>query len=341
VIDANHWNLKGPVRSMLSELAERDLAASTWAAPRYATYAVFDEAGRVLQLDHRVGTNPVSRTVFVYDAGGRPLRSDAGPAGGQAEATTTWTYDDRGRVIAMALVTAGGVETIRESSTYDERGRQTKRAAFNFPHRIDSYSVEGTEFGYGAPGAVAQTTRYDEAGRPIESEFLDASDRVIRRVTMSRDARGHVVTEESHAPAALQFPRDAAMSDDDFAQLQTLLAAAGSESMRVTYEYDEAGRILARAHQWGLLGGERVIYVYDDHDNPVANVTTSVHREMTSDAGGTLQAKDEKTQTSEVRFSYVYDARGNWIEKIVSSRITDSGDFADQNVERRTIEYYE
>jgi hypothetical protein len=42
----------------------------------------------------------------------------------------------------------------------------------------------------------------------------------------------------------------------------------------------------------------------------------------------------------DVRFTYVYDAHGNWTERTVSGRFGEDAEFAASNVERRTIEYW-
>ena len=338
--DLTHWKLRGPVKSVRVEDADGDLPASARAPRRFRQFVVFDESGRVIQLDQRGGGDSVHRTRFRYDANGRPLSEESGTADGPIEFSRTWQYDDRGRVVLMSGRNAAGDETLREDSTYDEQGRQTRRATFHYAQRIDAYAVEGSEFGYGAPGAVAQVTRYDEAGRPIDSEFLDSADGVVRRVTMTHDGKGAVTLEEAYTPAALMFPRQPGMSDDDVRQLEALLAATASDSMRTTYEYDEQGRVTTRVHEWGVLGGERKTYVHDEHGNAIAEVTTSVRREIGAGDDGAVQTTNETTQSREMRFAYVYDAYGNWTERMASARITESGDFAPHRVEWRTIEYY-
>ena len=40
------------------------------------------------------------------------------------------------------------------------------------------------------------------------------------------------------------------------------------------------------------------------------------------------------------RFEYVYDAQGNWTERIVSHRVEPNPDFQRGNIERRALTYY-
>jgi hypothetical protein len=340
VTDATHWKLHGPVRSLRSEIVEWDAERGDWGTPRFFQFVTFDAAGRVRQLDQRGAEQSIHRTNFVYDENGRLLRSEAGTAPGPYPYKRTWSYDERGRETATTVARDGGVEEVRSRSTYDDHGRRTDVATLQSEVKVDAYSLEGSEFGYSAPGAVSQTTRYDDAGRPVEVLFQGADGGVIRRITFTRDADGRVLTEEAEMAGAPLIPRQPGMSDDDVAKMQALVSHAFG-AMRTTYEYDAAGRVVARAQQSGLLGEDRVTYRYDERGNPIEQRDVRVTREMHFEEDGTPRTSPDTTRIHDVRFAYVYDAHGNWTERTVSGRIREDAEFAPSNTERRTIEYSE
>lgn len=341
VNDTTHWKLHGPVRTVRSEIVERDTERGEWGTPRFFQFVTFDAAGRLTQLDQRGAEDSIYRTNYRYDEDGRLAHSEGGTAPGPYPYRTTWSYDDRGRVTATTETGDADSERGRSRSTYDEQGRRTD--VVQFPPggpKVDAYSIEGGEFGYGAPGAVSQTTRYDDAGRPVEVLFHGADGGVIRRVTITRDSAGRVLTEEAEMAGAPLIPRQPGMSDDDFAKMQALVSHAFG-AMRTTYEYDSAGKAIARAQQMGLLGENRMTYGYDDRGNPIEQRDVHVTREMNFEEDGTPRTSPDTTRIHDVRFTYVYDAHGNWTERIVSSRYAEDGEFAPSNTERRTIEYSE
>jgi len=336
--DATHWKLHGPVRSLRSEIVEWDAERGAWGTPRFSHFVTFDAAGRVTQLDQRGAEQSIHRTTFVYDEHGSLLRSEGGTAPGPYPYKTTWSYDERGRETTTTRTRDGGGESVRSRSIYDDHGRRTDVVTLQSDVKVDAYSIEGSEFGYGAPGAVSQTTRYDDAGRPVEVLFHGADGGVIRRVMFARDSDGRVLSEETDMTSAPLFPRDG-MSDEDFAKMQALVSHAFG-AMRTTYEYDAAGRPVARVQQMGLLGENRVTYRYDERGNPIEQRDVNVAREMDFEKDGTPRSSPDTTRIHDVRFAYMYDARGNWTERTVSGRVREDAEFAASNVERRTIEYW-
>jgi len=340
VIDKSHWSLHGPVRTVRSEIAEWDGVRGKWGAARFHQAVTFDAAGHVVRLDERGPEDSTYRTAYTYDGGGRLLASQSGPSDGEARYRRRWTYDRQGRVESVALTGEDADEQPYARSTYDERGRRTEIKTFRPDIRIDSYGIEGSEFGYGAPGAVSQTTRYDEAGRSIEVLFHNAAGAAVRRVTLLRDAAGRVIDEEADMAGALPLPRQPGMSDADLEQMRALVAQAFG-TMRTRYEYDEAGRATRRVQQMGQLGEDRVTFRYDERGNPVEQDEVQVKREMNFDEDNVPHAAPDTTRVHQIRFAYAYDARGNWIERTVSARISEDAAFAPGSVERRTIEYFE
>jgi len=167
MIDASHWKLRGPVRSMRSEIAEWDDERAAWKEPRFVLFVVFDAAGRVTQMDQRGVNESVYRKTYAYDADGRVLEEAAGTAGERHDHVRRWTYDDHGRVSAVIGTGADGAPTLYQLCTYDEAGRRVERTTFPAGKTFSAYGIDGSEFSYGAPGAVSQTTYFDEGGKSV------------------------------------------------------------------------------------------------------------------------------------------------------------------------------
>src|SRR5215471_11666824 len=237
MIDSAHWNLVGPVRSVRCEVAEWDMERRAWKDRRFFRFVVFDVHGRIAQLDQRGPHDSTYRTQYVYDGDGRLSSETSGPAGDRVAFARRWTYDELGRESSIVIAHRDGPEQLWQQSTYDDQGRRTDRVMFSPDQRVDGHGVRGSEFGYGAPGAVSQITRYDGSGQPVETEFFEPAGAVVRRVRMTRDAQGRVVAEEAEMPAAAAgFLREPGMADAQFAAMQAAVATA--MDMRTVYEYD-------------------------------------------------------------------------------------------------------
>jgi YD repeat-containing protein len=339
--DTTHWNLRGSVRSMRSETAERDLVRSDWEAARPCNFLVFDESGRLLQLDQRGAENSVFRTTFTYDPSGRLLEQHAGTAGTPLQFVTTHRYDDQGRPIAVTHRGEDGRDTTQETSTYDD-GRRTRVQiiAEQLLAGNVGFGVDGSEFAYGAPGARTITTRYDDENRPVETVFHDITGMVVLQVIRTRDRAGRVLTEEAFQNASVLAPHQPEMSQQEREVMIAMLAQVYG-SIRTTNEYDADGRLVQRTQAMGALGGTVTTYIHNEHGDVAEQSQVSTNREMRVGEDGQTEATPDVTRTHDTRFSYEYDESGNWTSRVVSARITADGVFAPSTIERRTIEYYE
>jgi YD repeat-containing protein len=81
-------------------------------------------------------------------------------------------------------------------------------------------------------------------------------------------------------------------------------------------------------------------YSYDDHDNIIEEHYEEAGREGSVGRGGRLTTRNETSTESWNRHVYVYDDRGNWIEKVNLRRESSDRDFRRVSIERRTITYY-
>jgi hypothetical protein len=341
MIDTAQWDLHGPVRKVRSEMAEWERDRGAWSDRRFFRAVAFDAGGRIAHLDQRGLHGVPYRTAYVYDPQGRLIEEASGPAGEPPQFRRRWAYDGHGRETSIAVVRADGTEEPWQQSTYDPQGRRTDRMtlAARQDAGAHAYAVKGSEFGYGAPAATLQTTRYDAAGRPVDVEFQDADGGLVRRVRMTRDDGGRVVLEEAEMTPAVAVTRDPGMTDAQFHGMQALMTAAFG-TMRTVYEYDALGRTSRRVQTTGQLGESRTAYRYDDRGNAIEQSEVRIERAIEVDENGVgHQAEPDTVRVHDVRFAYVYDRQGNWTEKAVSARYAEGGEFVPTNAEWRTIEY--
>jgi len=336
--DKAHWHLRGPVRSMRSEVAQWDPARHSWADRTFSQAATFDEQGHVTVLDQRGPEQSTARTLTTYDERGRPLQSQSGIVGGAAGVTHTWRYDERGRLAGMTVKGTDGTVHRGEEWSYDDSGRKSRKTALGGGN-VDGYFVEDTNCAYAAHGAVQQTTYYDEQGRVMEVDFVDANGSVVQHVVFERDALGHIVSEEGRMAGAASLPPQPGMSDEDFQTFQGLVAYAFG-SIRTTYEYDTDGRRISEVRQMGRLAEHRSTFRYDERGNLLEKRDHHVDRQMDFDEAGTPHQSPDSIRVYQVRVSYTYDAQGNWTEQIFHYRTSEDGDYQPSHAEWRTIEYW-
>jgi hypothetical protein len=343
MIDASHWMIRQRVRTLRREIAEWDAAARDWRPASFFQFVAFDRDGRVVQLDQRGAEDPVFRTIYIYDSDGRLRERQAGPAGANPVHRVVYTYDETGRPLAVTQIGEDGIERVTHTTTYDDRGRRTTvrdlpPAAADVPMMV---SIDGSEIGYGAPGAKTMTTSYDERDLSREVLIQDAGGAIIRRITLTRDGEGRVVTEEAQNIGPFTLPDAPGPVPADDRELLQALVMRVFGAIRTTYQYDADGRLVFRTQQMGLLREERIAYGYGERGDPIEEFHESINREMHLDRDGGPTSSGDRTRMHEVRFSYEYDARGNWTKRIAQGRVTRDAEFEQSNRELRTIDYYE
>jgi hypothetical protein len=171
------------------------------------------------------------------------------------------------------------------------------------------------------------TTIYDDHDRAIEVTVHDAVHRLLRRTTLTRDSAGRLLKQEVLAGTTPVFPefedqlKNAPPEDRE--SIQAALAAAFGPNnvlVTVTNRYDEKGRRVERTMTMGTLGGDRTTFNYDDHDNPIEEITEEPSKEYN-------------------RCIYKYHAQGNWTERGVGTVVEPGKDYRRSDIERRQITY--
>ena len=339
VSDLAKWKAGGPVHTLRSEHAEWDLGEEAWRAPRGFTVARFLRDGRLSETEHHNPDGSIYWTAHSYNEDGHLTEVRGGMHGG-APTRTVYSYDILGRLVRIAGLEADGTERETEAWSYDAEGRKTRvcRLRSAVPNVAVMYSIEGTEQGYSADGAATMVTAYNERGLPGEVRFHDTEERLLRRVTFTRNAAGWLEKEELQAGAQGFFSGEKPEGLD--AMLAEIFGPAGVFSS-TTYTYDEEGRLLERSRRMGQLSEERTTFRYSERREAIEETTEHSSREMGIGDEGAIQTVKESFIRQHVRFRYTYDTWGNWTERVVWSRLEPNPDFQLANTERRQITYYE
>ena len=322
--DLRDWKLHGPVRAMRTELAEWDATREIWLPPRRVSSVMFRRDGQISEHESRNPDGSIVRWSRLYDPAGRITEESQTHTGDGLETRLTYAYDQQGRLTEKVALEHDGARRQVEACTYDGAGRKMTRTFLAAPNThvvIDTHGVEGSDIAYGAPGAVTCSVTHDHHDLPSEATFHDADGAAIRRIVFVRDSDGRVLSETAPFGAKMAFGEQLALA--------------------VTYSYDANGRVVERIMRMGNLSEDHTTFQYDDFDNPTSEACESIRREIDVNDNGVATATQQETRVHYHRFDYIYDARGNWVERTVLSRIPPQEDFRRSNIERRTIEYYD
>jgi hypothetical protein len=341
--DRASWKVRGPVEWLRMESAEWDLAKQDWNASRSFSLTRFGPDGKITETEYHNPDGSISATRNVYDERGR-LRESRTLSNDTLTWKSIWFYDAYGRPIRLVDVDLDGVERDSQLYSYDANGRQTRivfvpKGEPGTSIGID-YSIESTGSFYGAAGAATVTTLVDEV------LFHDVNHRLLQRLVITRDSVGRIAREDVRPVGGKPFPdisteleKASPERRQAIAEMFQKIFGAGP-TVSTTYAYDQKGRRIARQMRMGDLGGHLITSRYDDHDNPIEETTVNTSREMGVDRDGNLRTNSESSNTQVTRFEYTYDAQENWTERVVWSRLEPNPNFERSNVERRQLTYY-
>jgi YD repeat-containing protein len=347
--DLSKWKIHGPVHSLRSETSEWDLGTEEWRPPRSLTLAQFLRNGSIGEIEHHNPDGSMSRSSYSYDGTGR-LSEIRSRMNGGAFTRAVYFYDDLGRLIRILGVDQEGREREAEAYSYGEDGRKTRICILPKPETdiLVLHGVEFTDQAYSAPGATTKVIGYDERGRPSEIRFEDAEQRLVMRVIFTWDNAGRLQREEAHVGEQSPFPDMEKVLESAPPEAREGLAATIANVLSpkaaissTTYAYDETGRLLERRTRMLDLSEDRTTFSYDEHGNPTEEITEDSSREIQIDEGGSIRPVKETSSKHHVHLAYTYDARGNWVERVVWTRLEPNPNFQRSNVERREITYYD
>ena len=235
------------------------------------------------------------------------------------------------------------------STTFDDRGLRT--TVGRRPPRIRRQ--EGMEYGVGVdPSVLADVlTRYDAADRPVEIVFRNPQQKPINRIELTYEANGQLSRERVLIGDVVSGERGAQekaagnttpLSAQELAELAAMMKAMMPDGVFMTreYAYDQGGRVVELRTTMGGLSETLQTYSYDDHDNVIEEHHKEASREASIGRRGRRTTSNETSSEGWQRHVYVYDERGNWIEKVTLHRGSSDRDFKRSTITRRTITYY-
>jgi hypothetical protein len=343
VADLAKWDVHGPVASLKTELAEWDLHSGYWKPAGNFTVATFRRDGAISSTE---GYNPdgsAAHSRWIYDESGRLTESHSW-MNDDTPHRSLCLYDDAGRHLRTFAAGRDAAEADVETSSYDDEGRRTRVSVLGSRAGHVSYSIEGTNMGLSAPGAVRVVVGYDHNDLPVKQVFEDAKQNPVRQVIMRRDSTGKLLKVELHlgVPSTLGMfgESDQPIPAEADKALSLMMGSFGWIFSETNYAYDAQGRLIERTDSMFSLGLDRTTYRYGDGDDPIEEATEHRHREATLVEDGTLQYTPDKVMAQQNRFEYRYDDHGNWVERTVSIRPEGNADFQNSNITRRAITYH-
>ncbi|MGA7856368.1 MAG: hypothetical protein WCA11_00460 [Terracidiphilus sp.] len=352
--DLVKWKVHGPVKTLKSEFATWDRDRQDWQAAEHVTVASFHPDGTISSTDDHNPGGTIAHSRWLRDDAGRTIESHTWMNDGPID-RTVYAYDEGARLIRATHLGPDGTSTEVEVYSYDSDGKKTKVrllprnvadsecSASGSCGATTGYSIEGTDSAYGAPGASTMTITYDERNLPTKVSFHDANRHPLSYVILMRDNAGRLISEEFHQGEKSPFQNylDDKAPPEERERLASLLdAVLGKGFSSTTYRYDARGRLMTREHRIGNLGGDFTTYRYGERDDPVEETTEHRTREASLDDAGNVQYSSDRINVQHSQLEYLYDAQGNWTERIVSIRPESEPHFQRSNIERRMITYY-
>lgn len=344
--DRAQAGLRGPVKST-TETNSFPYASGATAQVHFENTTLYDSSGRLLGTRslNSDGSHWITRNE--YSNSGQLLKSGSGTEG-QALTETTYSYDSQHRLQKIT--------TDRKSETpilfrYDEQERKTKIETSRASDYRSNFAIAGSPFeaadrAPNLPDGGTTTTLYDEHDRPIEVQVRDSSGELVIRALRTYDAEGHVNEEkqvyENLVPMTPLETRQKMLDESGLSaeQLQQELHAqfaklmnGRDESYSVNNRYDSAGRLIHTDRKIFNMDDD-IDTTYNEHGDKESEITLSTRPQSEN------ESPEESRSYSEARYSYQYDAHGNWTEQTIEYRFSRDAAFQPSTVIQRSLTYY-
>jgi hypothetical protein len=340
--------LRGPVKSSIEEARYPAWTSSDGTLipeNRSTQKAEYDEQGRTLKTIYHNPDGSQWVRKYSYDSTGKLLKISQGVEG-QPAVEAVYSYDEQGRLRAIADSAHPGSSA---SFRYDQSGRKTKVQVARAEDYVPNVGVAGDPFeranAPNLPGGGSVVTVYDEHDRPVEVQTMDREGELMSRAVRTYDERGNIVEEKEilekaetliPADARAQILETSGVTGEQLRAEIMKLMGGQSSPYATSHLYDAQGREVQKVQRM-FHDVEATESLYNEHGDKSAEITRG------SKLGGD---EDEKAQPaySEVRFSYQYDARGNWTEKVTTRCSAPcsgpNGAFEAQSATRRTLTFF-
>jgi YD repeat-containing protein len=345
--DLAKWKVHGSVATLRVERATWDDEGQGWKPEPYFTETSFRRDGAISSTESHNPNGSIAHSQWLYDVSGRLTESDSW-MNKEAPQRTLYIYDEGGRHIRTTYQKDDGTQTDLELCSYDAEGKGTKTrmlpvSAVHEGGAVSlGYSIEDTDMALGAPGATSMTTSYVGPDKPAKVILEDTNHNTVTEVHFVRDAQGRLQSVETLMGDS-QFKDfvDRGSPERREAMAAFFKQAFGDAFSRTTYKYDSQGHLIEKINTMGTMHEEHTTYGYDGvHDEAIEETTETRSRGATLEDGA-IHYNPDTVSTQHNRFEYRYDTHGNWTEQIVSGQYDPSADFQRSNVERRTLTYYE
>lgn len=327
VVTLNSYNAQGLLADRIQAYGSTDAAD---------THYVYDALGRVTAKTLAYGQAEASTTSYTYDGLGRVLTQTDGRSN-----TTTYTYDANGNVVTMTDPLSAVTTNVYDAFGNLVKTTDPKGAVGYFYYDLlnrqtlqidpDGYATKTT---YTIGNEVASVTRYHlpTTGAPTTTTPPSINTNAADELTsFTRDNLGRIKTETDANGYTQNYTYDAfgdqltdqnqlggtttytyngrGLMTSEILPISSVTAAGTTEASSVTntYAYDGFGNRITMVEASGLTEQRTTHYVYD-LDNRLVQQTgdaiTITNGNLTTTAGVTPTT------------TYVYDRRGNLIEKI-------------------------
>jgi YD repeat-containing protein len=336
----DQWTLRGPVHicDIQRTWYWRRCGAESCETEERSDRSVieFRRDGSIARKSHHNPDGSEWTTIYEYNDA-RQLTATRTENGAELVQSQSYEYDDAGRLAQVIDHCQAGVDRVLETYEYDSAGRKKKISSAQY-----GLIVEGTNSGFSVPGAATVTTVYNERDQVINLLFHDQNAHLLSEVRFSYDPDGRLIEEMNTRFAELPSSEASSLNP---AQLRSLSALFGGieDPIRKTHRYDQLGRKVETRLYLGRFCESINTVTYNDHGDPIREVSEERRREYNMDDEGRLTdaPTSESLSRSEAHFRYEYDDRRNWVTKTIETRAGTEGELTPSSIERRAIRYFE
>jgi hypothetical protein len=301
---------------------------------------VYDLDGHLLARLVHNSDDSVWATRYIHDAAGRLLKVSSGREG-DPPMVSVYTYDEQERLTSID-------DGVNPPITFSyEGGRKTKRQVSREQDYKPNVAVaadspfQAADLPPNLEGGGSAVTSYDESDRPIEVQVANTQVDTVSRAIRAYDAEGRVAEDKQILEDPLAIlpvstrAKIAESSGSDLEQVRKQIRALMGDHQgfsSVRFIYDAQGRVEKRLRQ--IFNREDEIEITYNEQGDEASTKTRTIRTW-----GTPE-QTTPTSDSDVRYSYQYDAHGNWTERITAVSSGLDGIFSPTSKTRRTLTYF-
>ena len=312
--DRTKAKLRGPVRTVKIEHVYRGNPIE-----RSETYLL---DGRLAEQIFHNADGTESLTINRYRPDGQ-LHQQEYWHEGVLNGTRRYRYDQHARLIETSGLLPNGTETLVETLSYDAQGRKTQISYIpDMSFTTDDGTTIGVDLGDGgaifmAADPATITTPHDERDLAQQSVAHNREHQLVATLDRRYDEHSRLIEISTTIIKRGNKRMDAflarASGEERLALERSLdeLFSKDTPMNRIAHQYDDQGRVTQVSVWMHEILNHRTVTVYNDYGD---ELTVS---EANSDRPS--QPIDPSAPQTKNRFRYVYDTRGNFTQKQLSS----------------------